>query len=134
MRVVLDTNIFVSGIHWSGKSGRIIEKWLAGEFTLITSPEIINEIIRTLEKFRIPLSSEKIQLWKRALETKSIAVIPSQKLSVISDPDDNKFLEAAIEGNALYLVSQDGAVLKVGAYKGVLLVNPEEFLKRLENH
>ncbi|MEK6970591.1 MAG: putative toxin-antitoxin system toxin component, PIN family [archaeon] len=134
MRVVLDTNIFVSGIHWTGKSGRIIEKWLEGGFTLITSPSITSEIVRTLEEFRIPLSVETIVSWRTALETKSIVVYPSQKLSVISDPDDNKFLEAAIEGNALYLVSQDKAVLRVKEYCGVFLLGPDEFLKRLENH
>lgn len=48
MRVVLDTNIFVSGIHWSGDSEKILRAWLLNKFWLVSSTEIIDEFVNTM--------------------------------------------------------------------------------------
>ena len=53
LRVVLDTNILVSGLGWPGLPNRILEKWIDGKLTLIESPALLNELIRVIrdEKF-----------------------------------------------------------------------------------
>ena len=55
MKVVLDTNIFVSGVHWKGASSRIIEAMLMDKFEAITSDEILKEFVETMKSFKIPL-------------------------------------------------------------------------------
>lgn len=60
MRVVLDTNIFVSGIHWTGSSERILRAWMDGKYELISSLPIIEEILRVLMNFKIHLDAEDI--------------------------------------------------------------------------
>ena len=62
MRVVLDTNIFVSGIHWTGSSEKILGAWMEGKFELVSSLPIIGEIVRVLANFKVPLDAEDI-LW-----------------------------------------------------------------------
>ena len=60
MRVVLDTNIFVSGIHWSGASSKVIEGLLKGKFESVTSDEILLEFLETMRSFKIPMSDDSI--------------------------------------------------------------------------
>jgi len=62
---------------------------------------------------------------------KSVIVVPTEKIDVVSDPDDNKFVEAALEGMAQYIVSQDKHLLVLKEYHGVKVLNPDEFLKLL---
>ena len=132
MRVVLDTNVFISGIHWTGASKKIVEAWFDDRFELISSEEIMQELAETLLKFKKPLSQEDILHWISLIASKSIIVAPLIKLEVIkADPDDNIFLEAALEGNADYIVSQDNHLLKVKEYSGIKIVNPYDFLKTL---
>ncbi len=108
MKVVLDTNIFVSGIHWRGPSFRVLEAWAQDKFELISSLEIIEEIVATLMNFKKPMSPEDILFWKDVILQKGIIVLPTKKVDIIkNDPDDNKFLEAAKEAQADYLISRD---------------------------
>ena len=67
MKVVLDTNVFISGIHWSGNSEKILYMWRDKKFELISSIPIIEEMTETLRNFRIPLSTEDISIWGKRL-------------------------------------------------------------------
>ena len=53
MKIVLDTNVFISGIFWKGASNKVIVNWKEGKFTLVTSLETISEIIKVLKDFKI---------------------------------------------------------------------------------
>ena len=72
------------------------------------------EIIRTIEK----------------IVSISTIIEPTQKLDIVKeDPDDNIILECALEGNVDYIISQDNHLLKLKEFKGIKIINPEEFLK-----
>ena len=127
MRIVLDTNIFVSGIHWKqGASGKVIDSWLEGKIELVSSQEIIDEIVETLRDFKISMPVDKIILWVSVIADDALIVEPSVSF------DDNKFLEAGVEANADYIVSQDNHLLKLKEFQGIRIVKPEEFLAVLE--
>tara|TARA_Y100000310_G_scaffold329346_1_gene399005 strand:- start:106 stop:516 length:411 start_codon:yes stop_codon:yes gene_type:complete len=130
MRIVLDTNIFISGIFWtSSPSGKIILAWRRGVFMLITSNPILKELVDKLSSFKIEMDKQMIEEWKQIIVQNAIVVKPSMKLNIVKDdPDDNMFLEAAIEGNADYIVSQDKHLLKVSTYKNVKILTPKDFL------
>ena len=100
MRIVLDTNVFVSGIFWRGNfCSQIIEKWKERRFDLVSSIEIITELVKTLSDFKIQMPKEMINEWKNLIIESSIIVEPTIKIEVIKDDlDDNKFLEAGIVG------------------------------------
>jgi uncharacterized protein len=59
---------------------------------------------------------------------KSVIVNPTEKVDVVTDPDDNKFVEAALEGKAEYIVSQDKHLLILKEYRGIKVLHPNEFL------
>ena len=131
MRVVLDTNIFISGIHWTGSSEKVLQAWMNEKFELVSSLPIIDELVRILMSFKVPLEPEDISWWESLILGKSVIVIPTENINVVSDPDDNKFVEAAIEGKADYIVSQDKHLLILKEYCGIKVLHPDEFLKSL---
>src|SRR3989344_9513100 len=130
MKVVLDTNIFISGIFWKGSSNRIITHWKEGKFTLITSLEAVSEIIKVLKDFKIKLSEDIIKEWIDLIVRNSIIVEPKEKIAIVKDdPKDNIFIETAVAGNVDYLISQDNHLLKLKEFRGIKIITPEEFNK-----
>ena len=101
MRAILDTNIFLSGIHWSGASNKVLREWFIGSFVSVSSPQINQELFIQLRDFKIQMEIEEIEWWEDIVLEKSILVIPKRKVNVVKDDsDDNKFIEAALEGKA----------------------------------
>ena len=130
MKVVLDTNIFLSGIHWKGASSKVIEAMLENKFEAVTSEEILKEFVEAMQCFKILMHNDAIMWWENLITSKSEIVLPKQRLNVVkNDPDDNKFVEAAIEGNCDYIISKDKKhLLIMKEFRGIKLVSPEEFL------
>ncbi len=73
---------------------------------LVSSKPIIEELVKTLKSFRIQMDDVMIAEWRKMIVENSMMVESSEKLEIIwDDPDDNKFLEAALVGNAEYIIS-----------------------------
>ena len=130
MRAIIDTNVFVSGIFWEGNfCSQIIDKWKNKKFELVSSMDILKEFAETLRNFKIQMSDEMIEEWRNLIIESSVIINPKIKLNVIKEnPDDNKFLEAGISGNADLIISQDKHLLKLKEYQGIKIVSPEEAL------
>lgn len=129
MKVVLDTNIIISGIFWSGASEKVLYAWADDKFKLVISSEIIAEIVKTLMNFKITLSFNDILLWLSILIWKAELVEPEEKLDIVKDDsDDNKFIEAAITGKADFIISQDKHLLNLKEFRGIKIVKPEEIM------
>ncbi len=135
MRVVLDTNVFISGIFWEGNaSAAIIDAWRNGNFTLVSSHSILEEFVRVLRSFKIKMDEEMIEEWQCMIIENAVIVEPIHKLEIVkADPSDNKFFEAAVAGNAQYIVSQDRHLLQVLEYEGIAVLTPSEFLQKLQS-
>lgn len=129
MNVVLDTNVFISGIFWKGNfCSQIIDAWRKGGFTLVSSISIVEELTEILKDFKIQMPNERIEAWKSMIMQNSIIVETRNKINIIEHFSDNKFLETAVEGNAEYIISQDKHLLDLKVYKGIKIVPPEDFL------
>ena len=128
--MVLDTNIFVSGIFWEENfCSQIIRKWKDKEITLISSIEILDEFVKTLRNFKIQMPEDMIEEWRNLIIENSVMVEPIMKIDVIKDdPDDNKFLEAGVAGGADIIISQDKHLLRLVEYRGMKIVGPGEFI------
>ena len=137
LRAVLDANVFVSAaIHPEGPPGRIIERFLrTNAFTLLLSPDIVEEVLRALQypKVRRYLRRDlDATLWFEDLVVLAELVPGTARVSDVSeDPDDDKYLAAAVEGRATFVVTGDPHLLAVGQYEGVRIVNPRAFLDLL---
>ncbi|HLC54502.1 MAG TPA: putative toxin-antitoxin system toxin component, PIN family [Candidatus Nanoarchaeia archaeon] len=130
MRLILDTNVFVSGIFWEGNfCSQLIDKWKNKEIELLSSLEIVEELVKTLRNFKISIPQSMIEEWKNLILNNSILIQPSTKIDVIKeDPEDNKFLEAAVDGKADFIISQDKHLLNLKEYQGIKILKPEEAL------
>lgn len=129
MKVVIDTNVFVSGIFWEGNfCSQIIDKWKNREFKLVSSMEILEEFVKTLKNFKIQMPDDMIEEWRNLIIENSVIVEPTIKLSIVKDDlNDDKFLEAGISGKADFIISQDKHLLKLKEYDRIKIVSPEEF-------
>lgn len=131
MVVVIDTNVLVSGIFWKGKPYQVIKSWERGDFKLLASPEILEEYGRVLEDFakRHPGVGVEDILGIIGLNCELVKAKPVR--GVCKDPDDDKFIAAALSGGAEFIVSGDKALLDIEVYQNVEIVNPSNFLKNL---
>ena len=137
LRVVLDTNIIISGMATTGTVPyKVLEAWRANKFVLLTSPSILQEVQEVLSRPKITsylhLTASGIQsvlnvLSTRAFITQGILAVDV----VVSDPDDNKFIACALEGSATYIVTGDNDLLRIQEYDGVKIVNARAFLDRV---
>ncbi len=110
--VLLDTNVWVSAfINPHGFPARLIKAWSAGQFEVVVSIPLLEEIADVLTRPRIQtkygLSTETIEQFLELLQEKAIHVTPTGNLHLCRDPDDDMILETAIQGGAQYIVSRD---------------------------
>lgn len=135
IKVVLDTNIVVSGIISSRSFPRkILRLWQLRQIDLIISAEIIKEIIAVLNRPKIKrnyhLSKKGMREIKKSLERDCIVIKPRKKLKVIKDDSsDDKFINCASEGKAKYIISGDKHLLKLKKFKNIKIITPKEFIK-----
>ena len=137
-RAVLDANVVISAlIQPKGASGRILTNLLErNSFELVVSPAILAEIRSSLlyPKVRkyIKASAEDLDLWVASLELIAQPVEGSLRIhAVAADPDDNKYIEAAVEGLAQFVVTGDKHLLSLKAYESIRIVTPRVFLDLL---
>jgi len=132
-RVVFDTNLFLRAlINPKGVNAHLLQS--LDRYLLITSPAILEEVIEVLSRPEL-LRSKAIAKLDAArminLLRRAPLVTPTVTVTVCRDPDDNKFLEAAIAAKAEYLVTGDKDLRDIGEYEGVKIRSPAEFLQEL---
>lgn len=137
LRVVLDTNVFVSSLLVdSGQPAQVINAWRKRAFDLVISPAMTAELQQTLTYGRIrsryAVTDEKIQKLLRLLRRRAIIVSGKIKVTGVipQDPDDEIVLACAIEGEASLIVSGDRHLLDLVSYQGVAMITVREFLAR----
>lgn len=129
-RVIFDTNIYISALHFQGSIPRkILELADAGHFNLLISKQIVAEVRGVLRvKFRYDLS--KLDLVEELLISISQVVEPGINIKFIKeDPDDDMILECAVEGKADLIVSGDRHLLKIKEYNSIRIVSARNFLE-----
>lgn len=137
MRVVVDTSVLVSGlIRHQGPPGDILRALRDGRFIVVYSHETLMEVVEVLgrdffrSKYHIQFND--IEVLVSLIRLRGDAVVPAQKITDCRDPKDNKFLEAAVAGEADYLVSGDGDLLSLNPYRGIPILSPAEFLETID--
>jgi uncharacterized protein len=132
MRVVLDTNIIVSA-YLGGALEAIIVAWKSGKFTLIISAAIMDEYLDVLQRPKFKIERAEIEDFSALLLDRAEFVIPLEHVNAITeDPSDNKFLDAAVAGYANLIVSGDGHLLELKAFRDIAIIQAREFLDQLK--
>ncbi|MQY68821.1 MAG: putative toxin-antitoxin system toxin component, PIN family [Hadesarchaea archaeon] len=128
MKVVLDTNVFIAAyFNRKSASARIIDLCLENKHELIFSSRLRKEVRLILKNVRAERGFQKrIQ----SLFMNASRIKPTQKIFMVKeDPEDNKFLECALEGKADYLITSDRHLLELGEFAQTKICKPTQFLK-----
>ena len=127
MKVVLDTNVFVSGVFFAGPPHKIFEAWGDGKVQLLLSPAILEEYQRVMRELAGQFPQIKVEaLIEFVILHSEIILAPSLPPVIQADPSDDKFLECAVAGEATCIVTGDKHLLPEKSVKMVFLLPPEK--------
>ncbi len=132
VRIVLDTNIFISALVYGGIPEKTLRVVLAKEIQVIISPVLQAELIDVITK-KFPLSLADMYLLEEEMQRSFVIVRPHITLDVARDKDDNRLLEAAVEGSCDFIITGDEDLLALGKYKNIKIVTATQFLAEFNN-
>ena len=129
MKVVLDTNVLISSIFFSGPPLQILKAWRKADVQFVISPEIIEEYLRVSRVLADQFPSVEINPILTLIITHSEIVQPQVlDRQICQDPDDDKFLACALSSDTKIIISGDKHLLKLKEHCGITILTPRAFL------
>lgn len=131
MKIVVDTNVVASAVFFGGRPRELLEKLLLGELTAFVSREIVEEYRETLQRLQDKYPKKNVAVPLTHIITACQLIEPKSAVHVCRDPDDDKFINCAVDSHSLYIVSGDNDLLAVGKYQDVEIVTVADFFLRI---
>ena len=135
MKVVIDTNVFVSSF-FGGNPRKIIDFWKKGKIILCLSKDILDEYIDVIQRVGLKDENEIEELL--SLFAKGLNILFTTKTpdirAVKDDPEDDKFIECAVALKAETIITGDKALRAIKEYMGIGILTPQQFLKAYKIH
>ena len=131
MRVVIDTNVFVSSF-FGGNPRKIIDLWKNGKITLCLSKDVLDEYTDVLQRIGLKNESEireLLSLFARGFNILFTTKTPELRV-VKGDPAEDKFIECAVALNAEVIITGDKSIEAIGEYMGIKIFTPQQFLQK----
>jgi uncharacterized protein len=129
MKVVLDTNVLISAVFFSGPPSRILSAWIDDEFELVVSPEILAEYREVATRIGEKFPDVALGPVLDRIGSNALLVVPVHlPANVCTDPNDIKFLECAVACSADAVVSGDRALRRASGYSGAEVLTPRQFV------
>ncbi len=134
LRVVLDTNVLVSGLIILGKPRELLSIISRREATLVLSKEILNEFSKVMRRNKFAEYAKEEQVERFIEDIESIAEITELKsqIKVVEDPKDNIVISTAIDGEADSIVSGDHHLLNLKEFRGIKILSVDEAVHMLK--
>lgn len=131
MRVIVDTNVFVSGVFFAGPPYAILDAWRRGQLSFVVSLEIMDEYRRVAHELaqEFPAIDPGPPLELLAIHAHVVAA-PPLPAPVCTDHADDMFLACAVASGTRIITSGDKALLRADGYKGVEVLTPRAFLEK----
>lgn len=132
MKTVIDTSVFVSSV-FGGLPRQVVGLWMGGRLTLYISEPIVTEYQRVLREIGAVSEAEERAMIEAFTSGEGVVYTtdPPAIEGVSPDPDDDTFLECALELEADRLISGDSGLLELGSYMGIPIFTPRELLKEV---
>lgn len=132
-RVVIDTNVVISGLLFGGTPGQIVSLWKSGFIHPLVTAEILEEYLKVLAYPKFNLSEQEIiyLIYHEIMPYFEIVEVCGQlsaSKAVTKDLADDKFIYCALAGNAEVIISGDRHLLEIGSFKEINIQNPTQFL------
>ena len=130
MRIVVDTNVLVSGMHWGGIPAEIVKAWANGRVKVVCSADIIREYSEVLHRTNQEMPPEKLDGMLSFLISRSEIVQPNHWFKIsLDDPGDNKFIDCAFHAQANLIISGDKHLLRLEKFGPIRILSPSQFKK-----
>jgi putative PIN family toxin of toxin-antitoxin system len=131
MKVVVDTNVFLSGVFFAGHPYTILDAWRRGQIEIVLSAEILAEYQATAGRLSNSYPDVDFATWIELVALKaSLVTAPALPNQVCTDPDDDKFLACALASGATVVTSGDKALLRVSGYRDIEVLSPAVFVAK----
>ncbi|MFC1580706.1 putative toxin-antitoxin system toxin component, PIN family [Thermodesulfobacteriota bacterium] len=138
MRVVVDTNVAVSGLLWSGPPNQILRWAREGFLTILACEETTSEFQRVIQHEKFTRRLEALEASPSevyAYFMNLVYYVPSPEIipkHILQDPFDNFFLAIALENRAGLIISGDKHLLDLNRYEDMQIVSPSEACRVIE--
>ena len=128
-KVVLDTNVLISGILFGGNPRQIFELVIQGKIDAYISPAIFTEFREVLVRPKFGITHEKCFLIAKEIEYLFCLVFPQTRVDLIKDdPDDNIILECALAADVEYIITGDSHLLTLKSFEKIKIISPAMFI------
>jgi putative PIN family toxin of toxin-antitoxin system len=130
VRVVVDTNVLVSGLLFGGEPGRLRDLWVAVRLVPLLSKETFTEFNRVLSypKFRLSPAEITMLIEEELLPYAEVVDVTEDASGACRDPQDDKFLALVASGNAAYVITGDRDLLVLHMFRQVKIITVNELL------
>lgn len=134
IRAVLDTNVLISALLFSGPPSRLVSAWQSARFHPVVSPPILDEYLRVLAypKFHLTANEIRALIEEDLLPFVETARVAASQVKLTRDPDDAKFIECALAAAVPWIVSGDADLLDLGHLESVQVLSVSAFLEHLK--
>lgn len=131
MRVVIDTNVLVSGLLSPyGAAAEIVRMAVAGSIDLLYDARIVSEYGEVLSRPKFSFEKSKIDILIEFIEHYGIPVAAIPLFAHLPDPDDEPFLEVAISGRAECLITGNAVHYPMRSKHKMRVLTPRQFINR----
>ena len=130
MNIVIDTNVIISGIFFGGYPRKILETVADKQISAYATTEIINEYYEIIDEMIKRKQGRINNSVLSQLVSKLKIIQSSSSINICRDPDDNKFIECAIDANALYIISGDKDLLDIQKFNNIQIFNTKFFCEK----
>jgi uncharacterized protein len=132
MKVVFDSNVWVSSFAFKGRVRNLIDAVLTRRIEVVVSPEIIEETIGVLAGRKFGFPNVLIAEIERQMREMARVVRPDVRVKVVRrDSDDDRILECALAAGADAIITGDEDLLSIGVFRGIRIISPGDFLDEL---
>lgn len=130
MKIVVDTNVFISGVFFGGTPRQVLQAVTTDKVEAFATSEIVDEYNEIVDELLGEYCSrlDKKGLTRFIMKLKIIDSVT--QTDICRDPDDNKFLSCAVDSKSLYIVSGDKDLLILKKYEDVGIITAKEFCDR----
>ncbi len=135
MKIVLDTNVLVSGLLQPfGPSGQIVRLVASGDLVLCHDPRILTEYQEVLHRDKVRFDPERVDILLEQIRAGGVSVAARPLPIALPDSDDEAFLEVALASGARCLVTGNVKHYPAGARSGVEVRAPRSFIEFYRGH
>jgi putative PIN family toxin of toxin-antitoxin system len=130
MKIVIDSNIFVSSFFWGGNPQKIFDRVINGLDELFITDEIIDEIESVMGSRKFNANMSEIEDYVKIIEKYSKKTVSKNVSESISrDKDDDKILQCGFDGNVDFIITGDKDLLVFKEYKAIKIMTPKDYLE-----